>query len=149
MKYKILIIIGVLIHILIFTQSLLPGSVSSNQSGFIVDTLYPLVSSVGINISVNTFSFIIRKAAHFTEFFLLGLVWYMIYSKYFNKIKLVVIVLTHGILTAILDESIQLFVSGRSGEIRDVLIDFSGVLSGVLMIHINNLILKKRINNFN
>lgn len=145
MKYKILIIIGFLIHILIFTQSLLPGSVSSNQSGFIVDTLYPLVSSVGINISVNSFSFIIRKAAHFTEFFLLGLVWYVIYSKYFNKIKLILIVITHGLLTAILDESIQLFVSGRSGEIRDVLIDFSGIILAVSLMYIYNLVCRKNI----
>lgn len=149
MKYKILIIIGILIHILIFTQSLLSGSVSSNQSGFIVDTLYPLVSSVVININVDTFGFIIRKAGHFTEFFLLGLVWYMIYSKYFDKIKLILIVLTHGLLTAILDETIQLFVNGRSGEIRDILIDFSGVLFGVLIIYFNNLILNKRTNNLN
>lgn len=143
MKYKILTIIGLLIHILIFTQSLLPGNVSSNQSGFIVDTLYPLVSSAGINMSVETFSFIIRKSAHFTEFFLLGVVWYMIYSKTFNKIKLIFIVLTHGLLTAILDETIQLFVSGRSGEVRDVLIDFSGILLAVIGIHLYSMFHRK------
>ena len=42
-------------------------------------------------------------------------------------------VLIHGLFTAILDETVQLFVDGRSGEVLDVLIDFSGVLVSVLI----------------
>ena len=122
-------------HLLILTQSLLPANISSNQSGFIVDFLHPLVSNIGIKINIETFSQIVRKLAHFTEFFLLGVLWYVIYMKYFNKAKLIIVVLIHGLLSAIADETIQLFVDGRSGEIRDVLIDFSGVILASIMMY--------------
>lgn len=135
MKHKIFIMLGIFMHILILTQSLLPADLSSNQSGFIVDVLYPLVLGFGIDIEVDTFSFIIRKLAHFTEFFIIGVFWYVIYAKYHSKIKLVLIVLLHGLLTAVIDETVQLFVEGRSGELRDVLIDFSGVIIGVVFMH--------------
>jgi len=135
MKHKVFIILGVLMHILIFTQSLLQGDLSAGQSGFIVDILHPIVLNMGVNIDVDTFSFIIRKLAHFTEFFVLAAFWYLVYSKYFSKLKLIIVVLTHGLITATLDETIQLFVDGRSGELLDVLIDFSGVLMAVCMMH--------------
>ena len=135
MKHIIFIVLGILMHLLILTQSLLPANISSNQSGFIVDFLYPLVSNIGIRINIETFSHIVRKLAHFTEFFLLGVIWYVIYMKYFNKAKLVIVVLIHGLLSSIADETIQLFVDGRSGEIRDVLIDFSGVILANIMMY--------------
>src|SRR5690554_7682664 len=134
MKHKIFIVFGVLIHILIITQSLLPASLSSEQSGLIVDVIYPFILNLGIQIDVQTFSLIIRKTAHFTEFFLLGIFWYIVYAKYFKSVKLIAVVLIHGLLTAILDETVQLFVDGRSGEVLDVLIDFGGVLSAVLFV---------------
>ena len=37
-----------------------------------------------------------------------------------------------GLFTAVIDEFIQLFFEGRSAEITDVLIDFSGVVTGAL-----------------
>jgi len=135
MKHKAFLIIGIMIHILIFTQSLLPADLSAGQSGFIVDVLHPLVLTMGIQIDIDIFSFIIRKLAHFSEFFLLGVFWYLVYLKYTSKSKLILIVLIHGLITAIIDETIQLFVDGRSGEVMDVLIDFSGVLIAVLVMH--------------
>ncbi len=35
-----------------------------------------------------------------------------------------------GLSTAVIDETIQLFVEGRAGMIKDVLLDFSGVVTG-------------------
>ena len=133
MKHKVFILLGIMIHIIILTQSLLPASLSSEQSGLIVDVIYHFILNLGIQIDVQTFSLIIRKTAHFTEFFLLGIFWYIVYAKYFKSVKLIAVVLIHGLLTAILDETVQLFVDGRSGEVLDVLIDFSGVLVSVLI----------------
>lgn len=133
MKHKVFILLGIMIHIIILTQSLLPASLSSEQSGLIVDFIYPFILNLGIQIDIQTFSLIIRKTAHFTEFFLLGVFWYIIYVKYFKSVKLIAMVLIHGLFTAILDETVQLFVDGRSGEVLDVLIDFSGVLVSVLI----------------
>lgn len=36
-----------------------------------------------------------------------------------------------GLLVAVLDETVQLYVPGRSSSVRDVLIDFGGVLCGL------------------
>ena len=38
-----------------------------------------------------------------------------------------------GLLTAVIDETIQLFVEGRAGMIADVWIDFGGVVTGTLI----------------
>ena len=70
MKHKVFILLGIIIHIIILTQSLLPASLSSEQSGLIVDVIYPFILNLGIQIDVQTFSLIIRKMAHFTEFFI-------------------------------------------------------------------------------
>ena len=56
MKKQNIILIGVvcLWHLFIWGQSLLTGAVSSSQSGFVVDVLYPVVSWVLPNLSVGT-----------------------------------------------------------------------------------------------
>ena len=131
MRRKHWIIITILWTAFIFTQSLLPGDISSNQSGFIVDVFYPWITKLGINISVNAVGFYIRKLAHFTEYFILGTFLFFMYR---NKIKYPLFVFIHGLITASIDESIQLITPNRSGEVRDVLIDITGVMIGMLMI---------------
>ncbi|HKL61399.1 MAG TPA: VanZ family protein [Acholeplasma sp.] len=136
MKKQNIILIGVvcLLHLFIWGQSLLTGAVSSSQSGFVVDVLYPVVSWVLPNLSVGTMSFIIRKLAHFTEYFILGLLLYRVYMSYVKGYFLLTIVVMHGLLVAAIDESIQLFTPNRSGELRDVLIDLLGVILAVVVI---------------
>ena len=53
-----------------------------------------------------------------------------------RKLLDVMIPAAAGLLVAICDECVQLGVEGRSGEVRDVLIDFSGVLLAVLVCRI-------------
>lgn len=118
----------------IFIQSLLPGDVSSNQSGFIVDIFYPFIQRLGINMDVDTFSFWIRKLAHFTEYFILGVLLFMTYQHRFQTKMLLVIIFLQGLITASIDETIQLFTPNRSGEIRDVLIDVSGVMMATIVL---------------
>ncbi len=132
-KKHILITITILWTLFIFTQSLLPGDISSDQSGFIVDVLYPLVNKMGFTIQVNDFSFLIRKLAHFTEYFILGLLLCILYIETIKPTKPWLIVIIHGTITASVDETIQLFTPNRSGEIRDVLIDLSGVIIGMIL----------------
>ena len=38
-----------------------------------------------------------------------------------------------GLLTAVIDENIQLYSIGRSGQVTDVLLDFSGTIAGVVI----------------
>ena len=83
-------------------------------------------------LEIDTAHFLIRKMAHFTIFASLGFSLYRSFS-FFKGQKPSVFWFCLGflILYAGLDEFHQLFVSGRSGEIRDVCIDSCGGLLGI------------------
>ena len=73
----------------------------------------------------------VRKLAHFTEFFILGALLRQLFAAAPRQTP-VLPVLT-GLLCALGDETIQLFIPGRSGQVSDVWLDFSGVLTAVLL----------------
>ena len=81
------------------------------------------------------FHLILRKCAHFTEFMILG-VLSSVALKYMHVGYRSIIGLGYCVLIASLDETLQLFVSGRAGSVQDVLIDGSGALVGVLVVFI-------------
>lgn len=124
-KYKHLIL-PILITLFIFINSLIPGDMSSNQSGLIVNILYPPFKNL---VSIETFTFIIRKLAHFTEYMILGFSLIFLYRKVHKHYYLLFII--NGTLVALVDEVIQIFVPGRAGMILDVLLDMSGVLFSI------------------
>lgn len=138
MKKKISVILVILWMILIFIMSSYSGNDSSNQSNFIVN----IISSIFNINNIDILSLIVRKLAHFTEYFILGLLVYnMIYNL--NKKKYMSIIIC--ILYAISDEIHQLFVVGRSCNIIDMLIDSCGSISGVYFLYlIYKIILKKK-----
>lgn len=74
----------------------------------------------------------LRKLAHFGEFAIAGalLTGTFFHAKNFILLK----PLSFGLLTALCDETIQLFSEGRSSSIKDLWIDFSGVLLGTLFL---------------
>jgi VanZ family protein len=82
----------------------------------------------------------IRKAAHFSEFGLLGFLsacLLLVISAVFRKLKLWLTLTAPAVFTllyAISDEVHQIF-SGRGPRVTDVLIDFAGALCGILLIH--------------
>jgi len=81
--------------------------------------------------------FYVRKLAHFSEYFLLALT--IAFPLYVYGIRGIWLVITGGILCvgfASLDELHQYFVSGRSCSVRDVMIDSSGSLIGILFVRI-------------
>lgn len=138
MKKKISVILVILWMILIFIMSSYSGNDSSDQSNFIVN----IISSIFNINNIDILSLIVRKLAHFTEYFILGiLVYNMIYNL--NKKKYMSIIIC--ILYAISDEIHQLFVVGRSCNIIDMLIDSCGSISGVYFLYlIYKIILKKK-----
>ena len=119
MKKSISILLVILWMIFIFIMSSFNSTESSNQSNFIINII---INIFNIN-TTEILSLIIRKLAHFTEYFILGiLVYNMIYNL--NKKKYISIIIC--ILYAISDEIHQLFVVGRSCNIIDILIDNFG-----------------------
>lgn len=73
---------------------------------------------------------LLRKLAHFGEFAILGALLTGTFYRAKNFILLKPI--SAGLLCALCDETIQLFVPGRSGNVKDVWIDLSGVVLGTL-----------------
>ena len=89
----------------------------------------------------------IRKAAHFSEYFAIGgLLMSCAYG--FDRLRpqrFGVRVLFAGMLTALIDETIQLFSEGRAGMIADVWIDMGGVVCGAaLMLGFYTLLRRRR-----
>lgn len=127
----------------IFMLSHQPASVSSGQSGVFVEQLRHIAPSIDQQL----LTFLVRKGAHIFAYFVLGILafnalWRVDLSKLkFNyPVGLSIIVCA---LYAVSDEFHQLFVSGRSGEIRDIIIDSCAATVGVFIISIFVRILQK------
>ena len=129
MKNKRLVLAWTLLilwMLFIFIMSSFNGVMSSNQSGSIAVLIYNL-----FDISdTEKVSFIVRKCAHVSEFFILGILVINLVSKY-NVKHIYLISFIICVLYASSDEFHQLFVPGRSGQVTDVLIDLIGVVLGL------------------
>lgn len=109
---------------LIFWFSASPAEESSGMSNSVIKRIMDLL---GVELS----SFIVRKAAHMTEFAGLAMLSFnAVYATW--KIKLTpVAAFAMTVLYAVTDEVHQLFVEGRACQLRDVFIDSAGALLGV------------------
>ena len=91
---------------------------------------------------------IIRKLAHYSLYMLGGVLIINCINEYIKEYKKMIIYSSFiGILYAISDELHQLFVNGRSAKIVDVLIDSSGIFTGILIYVFAKKVIKNIINN--
>ncbi len=115
---------------MIFILSSEGHSVSSGRSDAIVHTL----QSIGITGQTDLLTFMTRKAAHTVAYFILGVLALNVVRQYQLPRKFTLLISVGVVvLYAASDELHQLYVPGRSGEIRDVLIDSVAGLLGVLL----------------
>lgn len=121
----------------IFSFSLQNGSISSLQSGVITKYIHSLLSNINMNLELKLLSLIIRKLAHFTEFFILGCLVRKS-SLDLNRKDL----LLYIFLIPILDEFIQSFIPDRAMSVIDMGIDSLGILSGIIIITLIHTLLK-------
>ena len=77
----------------------------------------------------------IRKLAHFSLYFTVGILAMSLMSTFdLKNIKRAEISLGISALYAVTDEFHQLFVPGRSGQVKDVLLDSCGAAVGLLIL---------------
>lgn len=121
------------VTLLIWGNSMRTSTQSAQQSGSLLAFLTPWLTALGIQ--PEGFHTILRKLAHFSEYGLLGVLWTMELwlGPHREKRRGAMERLSFCMLTAFLDETIQLFVPGRSGEIRDVWIDTAGAWTGIVI----------------
>ena len=115
--------------IFIWGNSLLPGEISGAVSDFVKNILAAIFEQ-GKPEPENS-GFLLRKLAHFTEFTMLGLCLCWLFGM-LGKGRLLPFLC--GAAAACVDETIQLFVPDRGPSVRDVCIDSSGVLLGVILL---------------
>lgn len=135
-------LIAIIWMCIIFVFSSQPADESSEVS---VGFSYRVVSSAGtffhlpwdeeefrkISIAIEGY---IRKAAHMSEYALLSVLLYLWLENWqFKVLKRSVIAAFLAMLYAVSDEFHQLFVQGRAGSVRDVMIDSAGAVLGILV----------------
>lgn len=118
----------------IFGFSHQPATVSSGMSSGITETILKAISQISSETAIDADALhsFVRKNAHFFVYLILGIL-------VFRALRMSGVLGYRGAGTALLicalyassDETHQLFISGRSGELRDVLIDSAGAVVGI------------------
>ena len=124
----------------IFSMSCENAEKSSNTSGQTIRVVLSAVpgfeeqpEEVKVNI-IEKLQFIVRKSAHFIGYMILGILASGLILYYGNINKKYLLAFLICVIYAISDEIHQLFVPGRSGQVRDVLIDSAGSLLGIIIV---------------
>lgn len=116
----------------VWGHSIMSGDASSAESFGVVSLLRPLFEAFGVS-DVETMSFVVRKTAHFSEFAILVALGLRMAVEWLGLgRRAVAVALAICVVAPMVDETIQLFTPGRAGMFRDVLIDMSGGLFGML-----------------
>ena len=132
-KRIVLLIVTALVILFIFGQSILPQSVSADESGWVLNKLInPLFNLFGLKPMTHHAA---RKLAHVLEFtvlaFLLVPLWNSVPKAFFS-----------GFTVAFLDESLQL-LTARGAQLQDVWIDLLGVALGTLLAWLLRLLMRR------
>ncbi|MEK5104491.1 VanZ family protein [Cytobacillus sp. FSL M8-0252] len=135
MKKQLYWLPSILWMAMIFILSHQPGTQSSQLSGGITEVIAAWVPFSIENL--HTLETFIRKNAHFFAYFILGI--FILFAIRQGNILTRQKLLISWILTTVYaasDEFHQLFIPGRSGEVRDVLIDSVGAATGLILFSI-------------
>ena len=119
----------------IFSNSMAVADVSSVSSGRVLQLLQAVLRRLGHPALAQRLTMhIVRKMAHFCEYTLEGFLLMLcmrVYSR--HPLRHITVPMLGGVLTALTDETIQLFSEGRSSQVTDVWLDSAGVLAGILV----------------
>ena len=118
-------LIGV-VTLFIWSQSLLPGKVSGAESGFIARLL---AAVLGMETAPTWLHHLVRKAAHFTEFGVLGGLW-----RGYTPRRGARCTWLYGLAVAAADEGLQMLSPDRGPALTDMGIDYAGYLCGWLAV---------------
>lgn len=117
----------------IWTNSVLSQESSGQMSGELTSLIKDMLG-LRERVSDEFLHHIIRKTAHFTEFFILGALYTMIRACLPVKIRssLLIFPAFATLATAVTDEFIQSFTN-RGSSVSDVVLDFCGALCAIII----------------
>lgn len=122
------------ITLFIFWNSLQTGEESGKMSDVAVNIVKPVLEFFGITVKDHTLGVLVRKTAHFTEYFFLGTSFSLCLLNLINR-RFIYFSPLYCLVVAVCDEFImQMATSGRSPQWTDVLIDFGGGVFSLLIL---------------
>ena len=120
----------------IFSNSMAVAQVSSASSGRVLQLMQAALLRLGHPaLAQRLTQHVVRKMAHFCEYLLEGFLLMLcmrVYSR--HPLRHITVPMLGGVLTALTDETIQLYSPGRSSQVTDVWLDSVGVLAGILAV---------------
>ena len=124
---------------------------SKVSDGFIDRTVVKIYKIFNENITkekeneiIERYTYPIRKLAHYTLYFILGILSFLVVKDYSINKKLIIYSLLICFLYACSDEFHQLFIIGRSARVLDVIIDTFGSFCSISIFYIFNKKISKR-----
>ena len=147
-KTKILLVLLILTLAFIWGHSMVPKTLSADESGRALKLLYPLLSLFLDPKDIT--NHLVRKMAHFTEYAVLGMELRTLVGMYcsngkaalFNKEMVFIPAVAYAFFTSFIDETIQIF-SGRGPQIADVWLDVFGAFCGAGIISLIGMRVRK------
>lgn len=122
---------AVVLTAFIWGHSAVPATQSAGESMAVLPFFEPLLLWLGVPPA--WCHAVLRKLAHFSEYGLLGVIWScLLLAKGCTPRRSIHPAASVCLFTALIDETIQLFVPGRSGMVADIWIDFTGASVGIL-----------------
>lgn len=145
-KLYIYAFLTVFVMAAIFYLSAQDADISTDLSeGFLKTHIGRFLGNFLPNISDKGLYHDIRKYAHVFEFFCLGVASCLFYNELISKrLKSALLSSGFSLVYACSDEWHQTFVPGRSGQISDVCVDFTGIVIGVLTVTLLCSVFKKK-----
>lgn len=125
----------ILMLCLIFSFSAASSEESSEESNALVHVIVKIIDIKVNQQTLDVMNNVVRELAHFTEYFILGITGCFAITTLPIKRKTILLFL-FCVLYAISDEIHQLFVSGRSCQLQDMIVDSLGSGSGILFIQL-------------
>ncbi len=125
--------------VLIFCLSAQAAEQSKMLSGGLTSYVIEIARTVApwINFDAEQLQHLIRKTAHFSAYLVLSILIINAQKKSgLRGVKVIYLALSICVLYAVSDEAHQLYVSGRSAQITDVLIDSAGATLGSVLYRI-------------
>ena len=116
----------------IFSNSMAVADVSSVSSGRLLQAVLRRLGHPAL--AQRLTMHIVRKMAHFCEYTLEGFLLMLCMRVYTRRyVRHISVPMLGGVLTAMADETIQIYSPGRSSQVTDVWLDSAGVLAGILI----------------
>ena len=122
-KFRTFLILTLLWLAMVLLQAFLPGDASYAESNGVLalaNVIFPWLTHS-----------VLRRAAHFIEYFLLGFLMTgtFCYARKFTIFKPMFFCL----FTALCDETIKIFAVDRLAQISDIWVDGTGAMAGILL----------------